>query len=526
MEGVAEEAELAAEIVEAPTTLGDRDERGLVDAIELVADDGVADLREVDADLVLPAGARAGLDQGDRPAAEGAGGEGADLGERGEAAVVAGSGADLDPDPRAERRAEGEVDDPRTDELAVDERPVDLGDRATEEGALEVAAAAAAPAEGDHPGGLTVEAVGELPAVIGAEAGAEEVGERVAVIAGRGVDGEPGGLVEDEEIGVLIEDAVVEDDGGLARGGALDDEALAEAEALRGPEEGLAGGGAADPAGVDDPLDAGPGETGDPAGDKAIEAQARPGRIDLEGDQDERVALRALIAIVVHRGAPAPRVWRIDGARVHGEAHRPLCYPPRLMSTKPPPSPPTEEGSPLPAIIAGVAILAVAAFMIFGSGPSTPTRATVSGRGDAAGSQSAAEAAKRAVDASAKVRGGVEARQVDEAQGPPGPPRRNPSIGPPLEGMTMLPNAPKRPETFASKEEEIAYYEQLLVREQAILDKRSEFVDRVHRIRDEAKTAEEREVAAGRTKIVEDNFDEQQKTVADLKKKLAGLKGG
>lgn len=502
MEGVAEEAELAAEVVEAATALGDGDEALLVDSIELVADDRVADLGEVDADLVLATGKGGGAHEGDGLAPEGAGGEGPDLGAGGEAPLLEGPRAHLDADPRAEGGAEGEVDAARGFELAVDQRPVDLVDGAAEEGALEVAAAAAAAAEDEDAGGLAVDAVGELPAVPLAEAGAEEVREGVAVVAGGGVDGETGGLVEDEEVGVLVEHGVVEDDRGLARGGALDHEALAEADPLGGAAEGLAGVGAADAAGVDDLLDAGAGEAGDPAGDEAIEAEAGPRRVDLEGDEDER-----FVAVVHHRArGRLRRVW----------------YAPPAMSTNTPPSAPEEQGSPLPAIIAGVAILAVAAFLIFGSSSST-TATAGKGKGEIA-SQGADQAGKTATDASGKVRGGVEARAVDEAKGRVQY-QRNPALGTPVEGMQVLPEAPKKPDSFPSKEAEISYYEKVLVAEQALLDKRTEFVKRAHQIRADARTPEEKQVAESRTKIVEDNLEEQKKVVDDLEKKLGTLKG-
>jgi hypothetical protein len=199
------------------------------------------------------------------------------------------------------------------------------------------------------------------------------------------------------------------------------------------------------------------------------------------------------------------------------------------MSTSPPPPAPEEQGSPKLALLVGLAILGVAAFVIFGTGGATSGRADAAKSGGAA-DQAAAGAKSSVVEGNARVRGGVDARDVDEAQGRAEPEakkyRRNPALGEPLEGLDLLPSEPKKPETFATKAEEIAFYEQKLARERVILEKRSQFLDRVKTIRAGAKTAEEKQVAESRGKIVEDNFEEQQKVVGDLEKKLAGLKGG
>ena len=119
------------------------------------------------------------------------------------------------------------------------------------------------------------------------------------------------------------------------------------------------------------------------------------------------------------------------------------------MSTETPSAQPEEEGSPLPAIIAGVGILGVAAFLIFGTG-SGGEEATRSEADKA--SQSAQEGDKSA-GAGGRVRGGIGARSVDDAQGRPDG-RRNPAIGVPQEGMRLSPGTPKpkkKPESFDSR---------------------------------------------------------------------------
>ncbi len=189
------------------------------------------------------------------------------------------------------------------------------------------------------------------------------------------------------------------------------------------------------------------------------------------------------------------------------------------MSTETPPVDPV-EGSPLPAILAGVAILAVAAFLIFGSGSSE--QATE----EAPGAKSAQSAMSSDAKASAggPVRGGVGARATDRAQGRSGT-RVNPKLGSPVEGLKLNPSGPPEPPSFDTKEEELAFFEKKLERERQLLDQRARFVKRVEKAKREASSAEERGVAEGRHKIVSDNYAHQEMVVKDLEAKVAGLKG-
>jgi len=193
------------------------------------------------------------------------------------------------------------------------------------------------------------------------------------------------------------------------------------------------------------------------------------------------------------------------------------------MSTETPPVNP-EEGSPLPAILAGVAILGVAAFLIFGTGSDGDEATDESGR--AKSSQSANQAS--GADSGAKggrVRGGVGARDIDDARGRPQT-RRNPKLGAPMEGMKLDPKPrAKEPTSFASAEEEIEYFEGKLRRAQQILEQRARFVERLEKVKKDAVSAEERNVAENRGKIVVENFDKQQKVVDELAAKVAKLKG-
>ena len=191
------------------------------------------------------------------------------------------------------------------------------------------------------------------------------------------------------------------------------------------------------------------------------------------------------------------------------------------MSTETPAANP-DEGSPLPAIIAGVAILGVAAFLIFGGGGGEEATEK---EASANASQSASQSADAAAGGGGRVRGGVGARSMDDAKGR-SKPRRNPKLGPPMEGMKLDPTPrPKEPPDFESAAEEIAWYEKKLEREREILVQRERFVERLDKVKKDAISAEDREVAEGRGKIVIDNHAKQQKVVEDLEKKLEGLKG-
>jgi len=191
------------------------------------------------------------------------------------------------------------------------------------------------------------------------------------------------------------------------------------------------------------------------------------------------------------------------------------------MSTETPPASP-EEGSPLPAIVAGVAILGVAAFLIFGGGSSEEATEKAS---SAKSSQSADKASEAVAGGGGRVRGGVGARSIDDAQGR-STARRNPKLGTPMEGMKLDPSPrSKEPPDFQSAAEEIAYYEKKLEREREILAQRERFVERLEKVKKDAVSAEEREVAESRGKIVTDNYAKQQKVIEELEKKLEGLKG-
>ena len=58
-----------------------------------------------------------------------------------------------------------------------------------------------------------------------------------------------------------------------------------------------------------------------------------------------------------------------------------------------------------------------------------------------------------------------------------------------------------------------------------MLERRYEFVKRLEKVKQDAASADEREVAESRGKIVEENYAKQQKVVEELEAKLEELGG-
>ncbi|MEZ4448196.1 MAG: hypothetical protein R3B09_01870 [Nannocystaceae bacterium] len=193
------------------------------------------------------------------------------------------------------------------------------------------------------------------------------------------------------------------------------------------------------------------------------------------------------------------------------------------MTSPSPSASPEEQGSPLPAILVGVAILGVAAFFIFGSGGAEEATAS---RVDGPSANQTASDRSVGSDPSGRVRGGIGARGVDDAQGPRSA-RLNPVVGGVIEGngLKLPAEAPKTPESFASKSEEIAYYEEKLTNEKEMLEKRALFLDRVNQNILNARSPEQKQVAESRGKIVQKNYDDQKEKVEALERRLAELRG-
>ena len=182
--------------------------------------------------------------------------------------------------------------------------------------------------------------------------------------------------------------------------------------------------------------------------------------------------------------------------------------------------------SMLPVVIGGAAILAVFALIAFWPGEPTPP-------GTEGGRKTAAAGAEGERDGrGAAGRGGVQARDYDEPSAPERPGRRNPAVRLPNVGMSPEAPAPKddTPPVFASKAEEIAWYERKLAQAQEVLEARQKFAERLPKVKEkleQAPNAEQQlEAFEQRKKIVEDNYAKAQSDVAEIEKKLTDLRGG
>lgn len=190
------------------------------------------------------------------------------------------------------------------------------------------------------------------------------------------------------------------------------------------------------------------------------------------------------------------------------------------------PTPPTSspdksnDGSAVWALVVGGAILAIAALLIFAQGGDT-----ASSRGGPGG-KGAGQQANLAADSSPVGQGlGVGNREVDPAEHR-GSGRVTPGILPRQGGMSLAPPRPATPEptSFSSVGAEIAYYEKKLEEARVNLEQRTLFRERMQRNIDNAPSAQARDAAEQRGKVVEENFNKAKQIHEDLVKKVAELK--
>ncbi len=177
---------------------------------------------------------------------------------------------------------------------------------------------------------------------------------------------------------------------------------------------------------------------------------------------------------------------------------------------------PEEEGSSLPALLAGIAIVGVAAYLIFGSD------GTDVGGNQADNPEVAAQKAG-ALGGPGRKRG-VEDREVDDAEAAERKPRRNPALGA-IPSEMAPPRQPEPIPEFKSTAEEIAFWEKRLNGAKMQLENRETFVARSQRRIDKAESADERNRAETTHKQVVSNRDEVKAKVEALEKKLAELRG-
>jgi hypothetical protein len=180
-------------------------------------------------------------------------------------------------------------------------------------------------------------------------------------------------------------------------------------------------------------------------------------------------------------------------------------------------------GGMLPALLAGAGILAVAALFIFG-GDDTKRDATQNKNGQAAHSSSA--------QAGATPKGGVAARQTDEARNDGRPtPRLNPRLADAIvtEGMAPVPNKKPEPTSWGSVDEEIIYWEDQLREANRMLELReraSEHVPKTEEKIREGGSAEDLAQFQQRKAVVADNLARAQARVDEVELKLEKLNGG
>ncbi|PCC71174.1 hypothetical protein SAMN02745121_04862 [Nannocystis exedens] len=185
--------------------------------------------------------------------------------------------------------------------------------------------------------------------------------------------------------------------------------------------------------------------------------------------------------------------------------------------------PESAQGGALWALIVGGAILVVAALLIFWPGGDAASGAAGAGKGKASGGQQASLAQGGGPETQAL---GVGARDYDPNRGG-GKARVNPGLLPvgPKSDSLAPPKKPKpEPTSFPSAGAEIAYWEKKLDIARKELAQRTIFLERMKKVKDNARTSEQIELAERRGAVVEKNYTDQKQLVEDLERKVAGLK--
>lgn len=184
---------------------------------------------------------------------------------------------------------------------------------------------------------------------------------------------------------------------------------------------------------------------------------------------------------------------------------------------------PEAQGGALWALIVGGAILVVAALLIFWPGGDGSAGGGGAGKNKYGAGQQASLAQSGGGPEGHAL--GVGARDHDPSRG--GKARINPLLTPAGSAGTNLapPRKPKpEPTSFPSASAEIAYWEKKLAAAQQELAQRTLFLERMKKVKENARTSEQIETAERRGVIVQKNYDDQKKIVEDLEQKVAGLK--
>ncbi len=187
-------------------------ERIFATAVEVVADDGEANVGQVDANLVLAAGVGAALDRGvgvgSRARAEVVQGAVGGLGRAGVAARRRHDGHFL---PVARVAADRRVDERlRRLEAAVDQGQIDLGHGAVLELVLQIPKGVIVLGGDDEAAGVLVQPVDDARPPLAADAlqvgavGQQGVDQRAAFVAQRRMDDHAGRFVDDDQVAVFV----------------------------------------------------------------------------------------------------------------------------------------------------------------------------------------------------------------------------------------------------------------------------------------------------------------------------------
>ncbi|MCY1010945.1 hypothetical protein OV079_36345 [Nannocystis pusilla] len=182
------------------------------------------------------------------------------------------------------------------------------------------------------------------------------------------------------------------------------------------------------------------------------------------------------------------------------------------------------QGGALWALIVGGAILVVAALLIFWPGGDAASGAAGAGKSKGSAGQQASLAQSGGGPESQAL--GVGARDYDPNRGN-GKARINPSILPvgPKSDSLAPPKKPKpEPTSFASAGAEIAYWEKKLDIARKDLAQRTIFLERMKKVKENARTSEQIELAERRGVVVEKNYTDQKQLVEELEQKVARLK--
>jgi hypothetical protein len=256
---------------------------GLAACVKGVAEERMAEVLEVDADLMGAAGVEGTLD------------EGADAGELLEDAPAGTGGASAAVEDGHFFSMDGMAADGILDgaaawagEVAADEGEVDLRHRPAGKLAGEMGVGEVVLCDDQAAAGVLVQAMDDAGALLaadgaeGAAMGQQGMDERMAGVASGGMDDEAGGLVEDEEVRVFVEDIERDilglQEGGLG-GGLGDSHESAVADGVAG-FGGFSGEG--DVALFDEGLEARAGEVRQHAGKESVQPISRGARINQE----------------------------------------------------------------------------------------------------------------------------------------------------------------------------------------------------------------------------------------------------